>query len=243
MSKAQRGQRTDGDATRTRILDAAGELFALAGYAETTSKAIAARAGVDQASINYHFGSRGELYQSVLAEAHRRLVNLADLRLLAGSRLAPSKKLLALIDHFVEQATNKSQGWHLKVLAQELLAPSSHLHALFQNELLPKVSVVKYILSEITGIAPDDPAIARCAISVAAPCLMLLIGARGVPGPLQDVLLMPREAITRHLHGYALAGLRAIGREHARDKPRRCVDGNAAGLGGRQPESNRPGNV
>ncbi len=220
MNKTQRGPRTDGEATRTRLLEAAGELFALAGYAETTSKAIAARAGADQASINYHFGSRGGLYQAVLAEAHRRLVNLADLRLLAGSRLTPSKKLLALIDHFVEQATSQSHGWHLKVLAQELLAPSSHLQSLFKNELLPKVSVVRYILGEITGIAPDDPAITRCAISVAAPCLMLLIGARGIPGPLQEVLLMPREAITQHLHSYALAGLNAIGREHARGKAR-----------------------
>ena len=44
MSKARRAVRTDGEATRNRILEAAGELFAAGGYAETTSKAIAARA-------------------------------------------------------------------------------------------------------------------------------------------------------------------------------------------------------
>lgn len=216
MSKSLRGQRTDGEATRARILEAAGELFALSGYAETTSKAIAAHAGADQASVNYHFGSRSGLYAAVLAEAHRRLVNLADLRQLAAGKLTPSRKLRALIDLLVDQAMSNSQGWHLKVLARELLAPSSHLQSLFQNELLPKVSVIRHILSEITAIPPGDPAITRCAISVAAPCLMLMIGGRGIPGPLQEVLLMPKEAITHHLHGYALAGLKAIGREHAR---------------------------
>ena len=216
MSKARRGQRTDGEATRARILETAGELFSLTGYAETTSKAIAAHAGVDQASINYHFGSRSGLYETVLAEAHRRLVSLADLRQLAASRLTPSKKLRALIDHLAEQAISNSQGWHLKVLARELLAPSSHLQSLFRNELLPKISVVRSILGEITGIPPNDPAITRCAVNVAAPCLMLLIGARGIPGPLQEVLLMPKEATARHLYSYALAGLKAIGREYAR---------------------------
>ena len=62
--------RADGEVTRSRILEAAGELIALHGFAETPSKAIATQAGVDLASINYHFGSRGGLYQAVLIEAH-----------------------------------------------------------------------------------------------------------------------------------------------------------------------------
>jgi hypothetical protein len=52
-------------------------------------------------------------------------------------------------------------------------------------------------------------------LSVAAPGLMLLIGSRGVPGPLQEVARMPREAVVDHMQRFALAGLRAIGHEHA----------------------------
>ena len=46
MNKPARGLRSDGEATRTRILEAAGELFATTGYAETSNKAIAAQAQV-----------------------------------------------------------------------------------------------------------------------------------------------------------------------------------------------------
>jgi hypothetical protein len=49
---------------------------------------------------------------------------------------------------------------------------------------------------------------------------MLLVAARGAPGPLDEVRRMPREAIINHLHTYALAGLEAIARQHnRRDSP------------------------
>lgn len=216
MSKVPRGPRTDGEATRARILEAAGETFAATGYAETTSKEIALLAGVDLASINYHFGNRNGLYQAVLIEAHSRLVNLADLQQLARSELSGAAKLGVLLDQLVQRATGGRQGWHLRVLAREILAPSSHIQVLYHAALQPKLSIVEDIVGDITGIPHGDPALARCLLSVAAPCLMLLIGQRGVPGPLQEVLQMPHQAISSHLHRFALAGLEAIGRDHAR---------------------------
>ena len=82
-----RASRTDGEATRARILQAAGELFGSRGFAETTSKAVAAHAGVDLASINYHFGSRSGLYQATLIEAHRRLFTVDALSQLVHAPL------------------------------------------------------------------------------------------------------------------------------------------------------------
>lgn len=214
MSKVVRGVRTDGEATRARILEAAGELFAAAGFAETTNKAVAAKAGVDLASINYHFGSRNGLYQAVLAEAHRRLMDLADLQQLALSPLPATDKLKVLIDHLVQKAAVGSEGWHLTVLAAEVLAPSSHIQVLFQSEVPMKASLVVGILSEITGIPADDPALLRCLLSVAAPCLLLQIGRRGIPGTVQTILRTPREVVVEHLHRFAIAGLEAIGHDH-----------------------------
>ena len=78
------------------------------------------------------------------------------------------------------------------------------------------VGAVRQVLAELTALAPDDPALTRCLLSVMGPCAMLLIGAGGLPGPVQETLQMPREVIVRHLHSYALAGLAAIAREHER---------------------------
>lgn len=214
MNKPARGLRSDGEATRARILEAAGELFATTGYAETSNKAIAARAQVDLASINYHFGNRSGLYQAVLAASHSRLLDIAALRQLVGSELPPAAKLRMLIEQLVERATQEPQAWQLRVLAREVLAPTSHLQILFQDEALPKVVLLKRLLGEITHIPAEDPALARCLLNVLAPCLMLLVGGRNLPGPLQEVFQMPSRTIASHLYHFAMGGLGAISREY-----------------------------
>lgn len=208
-----RASRADGEATRARLLESAGRLFAANGYAETTGKAIAADAGADLASINYHFGNRAGLYMAVLAEAHRRFISLADLSQLADGGLPPAEQLRALIAGLVERAAH-AEGWHARVLARELLSPSSHLEPFFRQEVLPKIARVRQLVARITGLPEDHPALPRCLISVVAPCMMLLVVGQGLPGPLRDVLAMPRAQVVGHLHAFAMAGLAEIARQY-----------------------------
>lgn len=208
-----RRRRADGAVTRARILECAGTLFAATGYAETTGKAIAVAAGVDLASINYHFGSRTGLYQAVLVEAHRRLIALEVLERLERADAPARAKLERLIGALVEGAL-EGRGWQSRVLARELMAPSSNLEALVRREALPKVRVIAQLISEMTGIPIGDPAIARCLLNVAAPCLMLFVAPAGVPGPLHEVRRMPRAVLVAHLQRFAVAGLEAIARDY-----------------------------
>ena len=52
--------------TKARIIEAAEYLFALQGYRQTSMREITARADVNLASVNYHFGSKKNLIQAVL---------------------------------------------------------------------------------------------------------------------------------------------------------------------------------
>lgn len=214
----RRYSRADGAATRERILECAGALFAATGFAETTSKAIAAEAGVDLASINYHFGGRQGLYQAVLAEAHRRLIALDLLEGLERAEVPPRVKLERLIEAFVEGALTR-RGWHSRVVARELLAPTSNLEVLVRQEALPKIDVIARLISEVTGIPADDPAIPRCLLNVAAPCLMLFVAPAGIPGPLEALRRMPRADLVAHLKRFALAGLKAAAQDYSRRAP------------------------
>src|SRR5512145_2902278 len=51
--------------TRTRILDAAEELFMQHGFEGASMRMLTARAGVNLAAINYHFGSKDALIEAV----------------------------------------------------------------------------------------------------------------------------------------------------------------------------------
>ena len=52
--------------TKTRILDAAESLFMEHGFEATSLRQLTSAAGVNLAAVNYHFGSKEELFQSVL---------------------------------------------------------------------------------------------------------------------------------------------------------------------------------
>ena len=104
----ERGKRGDGDLTRARILESAGQLAAECGYANMTSKQVCERAHVNMAAVNYHFGSREGLYAAVLAEAHDRLFTLERLRQILAEGTAREKlsrtldELLAWVDKYCE---------------------------------------------------------------------------------------------------------------------------------------------
>jgi AcrR family transcriptional regulator len=87
------GRRPGATTTREGILDAARELFATRGYDGTTIRGIATSAGVDPALVHHFFGSKDELFLTVLQVPETvmsqvpALVADGDLDL-AGERLA-----------------------------------------------------------------------------------------------------------------------------------------------------------
>ena len=70
--------------TRTRILDAAEELFMQHGFEGTSMRLLTAKAGVNLAAVNYHFGSKDALIEALF---RRRLDPVNAVRLAALDRL------------------------------------------------------------------------------------------------------------------------------------------------------------
>jgi len=73
MEKKGVGRPRDGnpEETRRQILRAAAGAFAESGFVGATTRTVAARAGVNVATLHYHFGSKEGLYRAVLEVASK----------------------------------------------------------------------------------------------------------------------------------------------------------------------------
>lgn len=87
--------------TVERILDAAEQLFAERGFAETSLRLITSKAGVNLAAVNYHFGSKKSLIQAVFSRFLEpfcdSLEQALDERGKASSRAPNLEELLELL--------------------------------------------------------------------------------------------------------------------------------------------------
>lgn len=228
-TSSRRASRSDGDATVQHIITEAGTLFAERGYAETTSKAICERAGVNMAAVNYHFGSRDGLYLILLKEVHREVMSLDFVRQIGDSAAPPSDKLYLLIEGLL-RATYDAKSWHIRLWARELLAPSPLLSQIMEEDTLPKFEVLRDVLMELTGMPITEPALLRGVLSVIGPVLMLLILDRQLPTPIQPLYSHSVEDMARHMHTFSMAGLQAVAQQ-AGGSPARKNSSKAKGKG------------
>src|SRR5712664_2170315 len=85
--------------TRTRILDAAEELFMQHGFGGTSMRLLTSQAGVNLAAVNYHFGSKDALIEAVFRRRldPMNLARIAALDELEARTPEPAKTIRALI--------------------------------------------------------------------------------------------------------------------------------------------------
>lgn len=202
-----RTPRTDGDATRLHILNTAGQLFALHGFDQVTSKMICLKAGVNLAAVNYHFGGREGLYRTILTELHQRFANLEELTQLIGASASPVDQLNIFLRTIIEQID--SQDWHFRFYAREALTANVIFVELLQQYARPKAQILLRILSQITGLPEDHPRLPMCFISVMAPCILPLIALKPA-SYLLGVPTLDKVRLAEHVTQFALAGLQGV---------------------------------
>ena len=115
VRKALAAEATSAD-TKTRILDAAERLFVEHGFEATSLRQLTAAAGVNLAAVNYHFGSKEELFQAVLTRRldpmnQERIDLLGKLEREAGGKpLSCEKVLFAMLIPALKLARDERRG-------------------------------------------------------------------------------------------------------------------------------------
>lgn len=199
--------RGDGNATKALIIDCAGKLIAKHGFAKTTSKSIIEKANTNTAAVNYHFGSRENLYLAVLEEVHKHMINIGELRQLWSGGLNPKEKIEAFIDLCAANAFEED-CWHVKVWVREIVNPSPFIYQVLSKEALPKLAIVAKIFGEYTGLSSEDPRLYSCIFNVMSPFILsFLVHYEAADFPEVLPVKYTREEQISHFKRFAFAGL------------------------------------
>jgi AcrR family transcriptional regulator len=155
--------------TRTRILDAAEELFMLHGFEATSMRQLTARAGVNLAAVNYHFGSKDALIEAVF---RRRLDQMNATRIAELDRLekeggggppSPQQIIGAFIGASLRMIEDASGGGRnfIRLLGRTYTDPQKHIRSLIGQLYAPAMERYKAAFERALPQMPRDELIWR----------------------------------------------------------------------------------
>lgn len=134
-----RQQNNKPDPTRDRLLDKGERLFADKGYNAVSLREITSAAGTHLAAVNYHFGSKENLYLEVfrarwMKRAHKIQQPLLDLE--KRDSFTPEDVVRTLANSFLGGAmTNEERQRHAQLVAREM-GHDSKVFKLFSEEAM-----------------------------------------------------------------------------------------------------------
>lgn len=147
--------------TKTALLDAAERLFANAGIAESSLRAITDEAGANLASVNYHFGSKEGLVRAVfarrLAPLNQQRLEALELCVEAGNGVAELRcLLLAFAEPAMTMMKSREPGSRafVKLLGRSLSEPTGELRSTLVEEFR---EVGERFTQEISRALPGVP--------------------------------------------------------------------------------------
>src|SRR6266508_1738791 len=121
---SRHARRRDAAATREALVGAGTELFAERGYDGVPVWAIAQKAGVNKAMINYHFGGKRKLYLAIVSITFAEIV--ASVERLADSP-RPSPEVLRELVAVVGEIATRRHPHFCSMMLREVVAGGTHL--------------------------------------------------------------------------------------------------------------------
>jgi AcrR family transcriptional regulator len=199
-------------------MDAAERLFAIKGFQAASIKRLACEAGVNQAAVNYHFGSKTALIEKVI---DRRLTptNQQRMQRLEAVRQAAVMKqtrplVRDILRAFIEPAftINRSMEVTSRLLALEGWAfsePNATIRNIFIRQFQAPFSLLSRVMRLALPDLPEDLLIRRLHFAIGAMAHWLRLSSINLPPseffpPVDDF-----DTITNPLLDFAASGMQA----------------------------------
>jgi AcrR family transcriptional regulator len=137
--------------TKSRILDTAEKLFALNGFKPTSLRDITADAQVNLAAVNYHFQSKDQLIDAVIARriepVNRRRIEMLD-------ALGPDATLEQILTAFLAPVLELPVE-SVPLMGRMMSEPDLFMERIYRKHLQP---LARRFHEKLTHVLPDLPA-------------------------------------------------------------------------------------
>jgi AcrR family transcriptional regulator len=137
------------EATRQNIIDAAGLLFAEKGFKATTISDICKAAKVNQAAVNFHFGSKEQLYIDLVRYGYDYA--LAEIPWPKWDPGTPATtRLRDFVLTFLRRAVaHREPRWPCQLIMREMIEPTSACEEFVRGYILPSAALLDSIVRDL----------------------------------------------------------------------------------------------
>jgi len=210
------------DATEARILESAGHVFAETGFQAAKVRDICARAGVNLAAVNYHFGDKLGLYDAVLRYAACAAGNAATFDPVLPGR-TPEAKLRAFVLGLLQHMYGEERpAWPVRLMTHELAQPTPSFDGVVDQIMRPRHNAIRALVAGVIGRPVDDRQTRLCAQSIMGQIILYAHGREVLKRLWPDFQFTPEtlEEIAGHIASFSYAALKSFARRNAAAKPK-----------------------
>jgi TetR/AcrR family transcriptional regulator, regulator of cefoperazone and chloramphenicol sensitivity len=201
----------------SRLLVAARRMFADKGMSGTSIRDLAQEAGVNVAAVNYHFGSKENLYLETLRSFYRecgavtpRVQEILERAMKAGTQKAAIRGIRDFIHEFMNNLfSSEDAELQAKLMFREMSDPTPALEVIISEFVAPKMEALTTLIAQARPELRGSKDLPLYAGSVIGQCLHYR---RTLPVALHflnkktmtpDLL----EKVSAHIADFSLAGL------------------------------------
>jgi AcrR family transcriptional regulator len=200
------------EATKDRILAAAGRVFAERGFRDATVREICQAAQVNLAAVNYHFGDKERLYIESVKQAHRSRFDKVPMPQWSADT-PPAGKLHDFIYTFLCRVlADDENDWQCHLMMRELASPTAACEELVRDYIRPHFALLQSIIAELVPRETSEVERHRIGFSIVGQCLHYRIAQ-----PIVRLLVSPEEfersgpaELAEHISRWTLAALGVV---------------------------------
>jgi AcrR family transcriptional regulator len=205
-------QPASSDATRDKLMDAAGRVFADRGYDAATVREICRLAHANVAAVNYHFRDKQGLYAEILS----KMKHAAQLERMSATltESAPPEEILrrAIKVRIQGLRTDRLPDWHFRILAREFAHPTPAMTRMIDEIAKPLYGRLLSLVGQLIGRPADDEKTRLCTQSVWGQIFLYALACPVLTRLWPEMKMTPDQLdrIADHIADFSLAYLREI---------------------------------